>query len=592
MPVVRLLPESVANQIAAGEVIQRPASVIKELVENSIDAGATQVKVVVRDAGRTLIQVIDNGCGMAEDDARLAFERHATSKISQAADLYSLRTMGFRGEALASIAAVAQVELLTRREEDELGVKIVISASKIEEQEPCACAKGSQFSVKNLFFNLPARRNFLKSDNVEMRHVTSEFLRVALAHPSIGLSLTANGVCVYNLAAGNIKRRVADVAGKALTKDLIPIGVETGIVSITGFIGNANAARKNNSDEFFFANERYMRSPYFHKAVADAYKNIIPADHNPAYYIYLSVPAQTIDVNVHPQKTEIKFESESSIWHILNAAVRDSLGKFGIAPTLDFDEGNTLNIPTFSNNTQINIASIPNMMPGANSVYNPFDHESLSTRPSQPTISHLTSNISAAPASHLASPASAPPVSDAQIIQLNAKYIVVAHPDGLMIIDQHRAHERIQYENLSRQVNIGQLPSQRSMFPEVVAMSAEDVCIIEEMSCELGKVGIEYTYDEQAGQIAIEGVPPYIDASEVRGILESLVYDVVNGEADIRANLQDHIVRVLAAHAAIPYGRKLSAEEMRTLIDQLFQTQSPALSPSGKPTYNIIAPNF
>lgn len=636
--VIHLLPDAVANQIAAGEVIQRPASVIKELVENAIDAGATSVKVSVRDAGRTLIQVIDDGCGMNETDARLAFERHATSKISQVTDLYQLHTMGFRGEALASIAAVAQVELLTRRADDELGVKIEIAGSKVTCQEPVATQVGSQFIVRNLFFNIPARRAFLKSDAAEMRHVTQEFLRVALAHPSIALSLSANGTPLFTLPSGNMKQRVSGVVGKALSQELLPIEVETNIISIKGFVGSPDTSRKTNTDQYFFANDRYMRSPYFHKAVIDAYKDIIPPDQTPAYFIYMTVDPKSLDVNVHPQKTEIKFEDETAIWQILNASVRDCLGKFDIMPSIDFDTADQIEIPTYIPDQTVHPHDIPSLTPGSDIVYNPFEQDASSVssrlsshsgdtyssrfnsgdyRPSSRPVTEgwetLYSRMSPSPTSYSVSPDEQSEVivshmgrtsddatlfqPDEQIatpasrfFQHHCRYIVTPVKSGLMFIDQHRAHERIQYEAISQLLSSDRLnPSQQLLFPELLPMNAEDACIIEEMSDELSKAGFDLHYDASQGQLAVTSIPVQLEISHLKPIIESIIFDASNGEVNIHDNLQDYVIRALASQSAIPYGKVLTSEEMSNIYDKLLTCSSPSLSPSGKCTMTIIS---
>ncbi len=634
--VIHMLPDAVANQIAAGEVIQRPASVIKELAENAIDAGATDVKVIVKDAGRTLIQVIDNGCGMSETDARMAFERHATSKISQVTDLYALHTMGFRGEALPSIAAVAQVELLTRRPQDELGVKVEIAGSRVNNQEPVATAVGSQFCVRNLFFNIPARRAFLKSDNAEMRHVTSEFLRVALAHPNVAMSLSSNGTPLYTLSQGDVRQRVSAVVGRALAQELVPIDVETNIVTIKGFIGTPETARKTSSDQYFFANDRYMRSPYFHKAVIDAYKNIIAPDLTPAYFIYITVDPRSIDINVHPQKTEIKFEEETAIWQTLNASVRDSLGKYNIMPSLDFDTAEAIDIPTYVPNQGVNIGDVPPIYPENDVPYNPFEHESVQwnekTSGTQIANNSYTSRMGGGASQHqhqsvsgwedvyrsVYTPSDAENRSVAQAtyaskmnhqpreqqifsneanseasqpgnyFQYSGKYIVTPVRNGLMFIDQHRAHERIQYDTISQQMTQNKNCSQKLIFPEIVPMSAEDACIVEEISSELEHAGMELSYDADKGHLNITAIPAQIDAADVSSFIELLIFDIRNGEANVHEGLMDYVVHTLASKSAMPYGKTLSSDEMASLCSRLFNSQSPSISPSGKRIFTII----
>ena len=609
---IHLLPDSVANQIAAGEVIQRPASVIKELMENSIDAGATDIKVIVQDAGRTQIQVIDDGAGMSETDARLAFERHTTSKITSAQDLYNLTTMGFRGEALASIAAVAQVELLTRQEDEDLGVKIVISGSDVVEQEPCATPKGSRFSVKNLFFNVPARRRFLKSDTAEMRHVSAEFLRVALAHPGVSMSLTANGSALYTLPAGNIKQRVAGVAGLSMAKNLLALDCQTSMVKICGFIGTPETAKKSGGDQYFFANDRYMRCAYFNKAVTDAYKGIIPADNLPAYYIYLSVDPQSLDVNVHPQKTEIKFDDDQAIWKILNAAIRACLNDNNILPQIDFDSGERVEIPTFDPNSVDN--------------YNPFALEreqaaqfantySGVQRPTSGEVrgwetiyeSALGGGTPTGPIS-FESRANAPTTSDEamptrlftpadndlatltpnQFYQYKRRYILRQTDGGLMVIDQHRAHERILYDRMKSMMALAAVESQRLLFPEVMAMGAEDLCVITELSDELGQAGVEVKIDSDAGTISISSIPAMMDVSAARALLESLAYDCRTGEVDVSGDIKDLIAREMSRHSAMPYGREMTGEEMVDMYTRLMSSSDRQMTPDGHRILRVI----
>ena len=601
---IHLLPDSVANQIAAGEVIQRPASVIKELMENSIDAGATTVKVAVQDSGRTLIQVSDDGCGMNETDARLAFERHATSKISSAADLYSLSTMGFRGEALASIAAVAHVELLTRREQDELGLRLELAGSEVTAQEPCVAQKGSVFTVKNLFFNVPARRRFLKTDAAEMRHVVSEFLRVALAHPSVSVSLVSNGATLYNLPAGNAKQRVAGVAGRAMAQNLLPIESETSIVRIHGFVGTPETAKKSGGDQFFFANDRYMRSAYFHKAVLEAYRNIIAPDHSPAYYIYLEVDPQCIDVNVHPQKTEIKFDDDQAIWKILNATICSCLNDNNILPSIDFDSGERVEIPAYVSSGGPSVSS-----------YDPFQREQelkadyannlgrqrdggYQQPPFERSAPHRNweSLYSVIRSQGLPSPeegqagaqgrlfdgGEAPTLGPECFSQLAGRYVVVASGDSLTIVDQHRAHERVQYERIKAMLAKGRVESQRQLIAEQMQFSSSDACIVAELQSELEQMGLDVSIEASEGRVSIESVPALMSVGEVRTFLEDLVEGCRSGEVDVKSDALDVMARRMAAHSAIPSGRKMSAEEMKSLYERLMQTSQPGFSPSGK----------
>lgn len=618
---IHLLPDSVVNQIAAGEVIQRPASIVKELVENSIDAGATDVKVVIRDAGRTLVQVVDNGCGMNESDARLAFERHATSKIQDANDLYSLHSMGFRGEALASIAAVAQVELLTRKEEDDLGVKIDISASVVEQQMPVQTAKGTQFCVKNLFYNVPARRRFLKSDNVEMRHIITEFQRVALAHPDVALTLMSNDVAVYRLTQGNHKQRVVAMAGKALGQQLLPISTETSVVKISGFIGSPETAKKSGGDQFFFVNDRFMKHPYFHRAVMDAYKNIIQTDTIPAYFIYMNVDPNNIDVNIHPQKTEIKFEDENAIWKILNACVRESLGKFNAAPSIDFDTSDSIDIPPMRNDfasvTQPTISSDVNYNPfveemrdnnqsaysaprfnkpqqnaaGWEGLYETFSSKSNDMPLPDISNSAVTIKPDAAPTQQTffeSGMNSSVVGTGAKFFQFKGRYIITQVKSGLMFIDQHRAHERVQYDMLASMIEKRSVPSQQLIFPEIITIGAEDACVIEEISDELLQAGLEVFFDSEQGQLQVKAVPAVIDASDVHLLIDTLLYDYKNGNLNLHSGVMDYVLRMLASQSAIAYGKILTNEEMCDLFDRLFACKLPNYSPQGKPVVIIF----
>ncbi len=608
-----------ANQIAAGEVIQRPASIVKELVENSVDAGATSIRVNVKDAGRTVVQVIDDGCGMSPTDARMAFERHATSKIREAVDLYSLHTKGFRGEALASIAAVAHVDLTTKRDEDELATKIELNASRVMNQESIVAAKGTQIVVRNLFFNIPARRRFLKSDTAEMRHISAEFIRVALAQPEINMTLTSNSMPVYTFPAGNLKQRVSAVAGKALSQSLLPIETETSLVKIRGFVGTPQTAKKTGGEQYFFANGGFMKHPYLHKAVMDAYKNLIPNELTPAYFIYIDVDPQTLDVNIHPQKTEIKFENDSAIWKILNATVHECLGRFNIIPSIDFDEGNAINIPVMNSATELTWT--PAMLDNNEMIYNPFEREqtprtasgngggSSFTAPSRMNVEGWESlykgleNGSNAEAqiynSSIGMTRTEPELfasaldtatasSGEKFIQLKGKYIVTQVQSGLMIIDQHRAHERIQYDEISKMVGSGRCASQTLVFPEQMPLGSEDACIIEEMSVELANAGMETRYDADNGLLVISAVPGMLNASDAQRFIEALLYDFREGEANIRGGIMDYVVKTLASQSALHYGKALSNEEMSSIYNKLFSSSTPSLTPRGKVIFVIL----
>jgi DNA mismatch repair protein MutL len=491
--VIKLLPDSVANQIAAGEVIQRPASVVKELVENSVDAGGKIIKVIIKDSGKTLIQVIDDGSGMSETDARLAFERHATSKITTAQDLFAIRTKGFRGEALASVAAVAMVELRTRLKGSDTGTRISINGSKVEAQEPCSCPAGSSFAVKNLFFNIPARRKFLKSDNTEIRHIIIEFQKIALAHPEISLILDHNETEIYNLVPGNLRQRIVGIFGKQINQDLISLETDTTLVKIKGFIGKPENAKRTYGEQFFFVNNRFMKHPYFHKAVLEAYQNILPPDAIPSYFIYLEADPASIDINIHPTKTEIKFEDERSIWQILMACVREALGRFNITPSLDFDSEILIDIPVRSPSDEIPDAPVIEVNTG----YNPFAGEER-----QGNRTGYIEKFEKESASNWQKLYSSMGKNDRDITQFESysepgrkffqvknRYIICPVKSGLMIIDQKRAHERVLYEKYLGMLNSGQAASQADMFPVEMELNPASLFILKEIEGSLGNLG-------------------------------------------------------------------------------------------------------
>ncbi len=493
--IIKLLPDSVANQIAAGEVIQRPASVVKELVENSVDAGAGNIRVIIKDSGKTLIQIIDDGLGMSETDARLSFERHATSKITNAQDLFAIKTKGFRGEALASIAAVAMVELKTRTRENETGIRIVINGSKVETQEACSAPAGSSFSVKNLFFNIPARRKFLKSDNTELRHIISEFQKIVLAHPDISFSLYHNDSEIYNLTPGNLRQRIVGVFGRQINQDLITLDTETTLVTIRGFIGKPENARRTYGEQFFFVNNRFMKHPYFHKAVVEAYQNILPAETVPSYFIYMDADPASIDINIHPTKTEIKFEDERAIWQILMASVKEALGRFNIGPSLDFDNELLIDIP---------VRSASNHLPPApeiviNKEFNPFAGEdrmngrsSFIDRFEKENTNNWQKLYHPAEGLHPGTPEVKNTELTRKFFQFKNKYIICPVKSGLMLIDQKRAHERILYEKYLNCLVNEQSVSQIEMFPTSVSLDPADYVILNENRRKPGKTWIPY----------------------------------------------------------------------------------------------------
>jgi DNA mismatch repair protein MutL len=588
---IRLLPDSVANQIAAGEVIQRPASVVKELMENAVDAGGKNISVIIKDSGKTLIQVIDDGYGMSETDARLSFERHATSKISSAQDLYAIRTKGFRGEALASIAAVAMVELKTRKADNEAGTMIFISGSKVEAQEPCSCPVGSSFSVKSLFFNIPARRKFLKSENTELRHIINEFQKVVIAHPDIRFSLHHNEREVYNLVPGNQRQRIIGVFGKQISQDLITLETETTLISIKGFIGKPESARRTYGEQFFFVNNRFMKHPYFHKAVAEAYQNILPADTIPSYFIFMESDPASIDINIHPTKTEIKFEDERSIWQILMASVREALGRFNIVPSLDFESEALIDIPvrssadSFPEPPAINVNPLYNPFNGERSAFqrpdfierfekeNIANWEKLYSALEKENEDHETIKISAE--------------TDRKVFQIKNKYIVCPVKSGLMLIDQKRAHERVLYEKFLDCLNKNKAHSQSVLFPVTVELNPADYQVLKEIKDDLKLLGFTINFLEN-DKIIIEGTPSGSAWSDPVEILEIMIEDFKSSRGDLPADAKEKLAASMAGASSVPYGKALTQSEMENLFDSLFACLAPNYSPKGKPVVIII----
>jgi DNA mismatch repair protein MutL len=589
--IIKLLPDSVANQIAAGEVIQRPASVVKELMENAVDAGGRNISVIIKDSGKTLIQVTDNGCGMSETDARLSFERHATSKISSAKDLFAITTKGFRGEALASIAAVAMVELKTRKEGIETGTLVVVNGSKVEAQEPCSCPVGSGFSVKNLFYNVPARRKFLKSDSTELRHIIIEFQKVAIAHSEIRFSLHHNGSEVYNLTPGNHRQRIIGVFGKQINQELITLETDTSLISIRGFIGKPESARRTYGEQFFFVNNRFMKHPYFHKAVAEAYQNILPADAIPSYFIFMESDPASIDINIHPTKTEIKFEDERSIWQILMAAVREALGRFNIVPSLDFDNEALIDIPVRSSTEKI-----PEP-PGIeiNPRFNPFEREELAYQ--RPDFIERFERENTANWEKLYStlekedenPESAGKIREAErkFFQIKNKYIVCPVKSGLMLIDQKRAHERVLYERFMECLSKNRPVSQTELFPLTIELDPVDYSVLEEIRNDLKILGFTIDFAGE-NKILLKGRPSNSVSADLVEMLEIIIEEYKSTRTDPSAGAKEKLAAAMAGASAIPYGKALVQSEMENLFDSLFACSAPNYSPKGKSVINII----
>ena len=600
--IIQLLPDSVANQIAAGEVIQRPASVIKELVENSVDAGAKNIDVAVVDAGRTSIQVIDDGKGMSETDARLAFERHATSKIRQAEDLFNLHTNGFRGEALASIAAVAQVVLKSRQEGEEVGTQLSISGSRFEGQEACSSSVGSVFSVNNLFYNVPARRKFLKSNSTELNNILTAFERIVLVNPQIAFTLHSNNTELFNLKAGNLRQRIIDVFGKRINQDLLPVNVETTMCKITGFVGKPEAARKKGAHQFFFVNGRYMKHPYFNKAVMTAYDRFVPQGEQVPYFLYFDVNPNDIDVNIHPTKTEIKFENEQAIWQILMAAVKESIGMFNDVPSIDFDTEDKPDIPVY-NPDVASSASAPKI--SLNPHYNPFKSSPSSGKPTavkpvdeqwEQLYEGLNDQDSVEREADIFESESETEINTSQSIlaekspahyQYKGKYVMTAVKSGLMIIDQHRAHVRVLYERYLEQIQQQTSHSQKVLFPEVLQFPVSDEVILEKLLPEMSKMGFELD-NLGGGSYAVNAIPTGLDGVNPLHLVQDMVFSAKEKGVKALDEVHQSLALTLARNAAIPQGQVLSNEEMETLVNDLFACSNVNYTPDGKNVLCIL----
>lgn len=579
MDVIHLLPDSVANQIAAGEVIQRPASCLKELVENSLDAGARHIQVVVIDAGRTLLQVIDDGVGMSATDVRMAFERHATSKITEAKDLFDLHTMGFRGEALASICAVAHVEVMTRRAEDEVGTLLEIAGSTVVRQESCQCPVGTNFKVKDLFYNVPARRKFLKTDQTELRNLLQDFYRIVLVYPHVQFTFVQGDEVLVDLPQQTYKQRIEGIFGKSTAKpftgQLVDLQVDTEMVTIHGFVGKPETASRT-AHQYFFVNGRYMRHPYFHKAIMAAYAGMLPGDYIPSYFIYFDINPQAIDVNIHPTKTEIKFQDEQYIFQILVATVREALGKFNIAPSIDFDRVGEVEMPS-SKATK----SVPMPKVVANPGYNPFKR----------TASPFATPVGAVASNPEIEPIAEPKEEVVQLFDLDIaslplyqyadRYILVPGSEGLFFINQHRAHYAILYQKLMLQMVDGKGLKQQVLFPEELHLSADEDVLFRSIMKELEYVGFEF--DQYArNAYSVTAVPVQFGEKSALPILKDILAEVKTVGTPVREQWQKRIATILAEEMAIPYGRHLSELECRDIIQQLFKIPNYRIAPDGK----------
>jgi DNA mismatch repair protein MutL len=596
--IIQLLPDSVANQIAAGEVIQRPASVVKELVENAIDADADEITVIIMDAGRTLVQVIDNGNGMSETDARMAFERHATSKIRMAEDLFSIRTMGFRGEALASIAAVADVELKTRKAEDDIGTKIQIKGSELVNQESTACSVGSNFSVKNLFFNIPARRKFLKGDSTEFGHILSEFKKTALAYPDIKFALYHNDSLVFKLKKANVKQRISDIFGKQTEKYLVPVDSESEILTINGYVGKPETAKKRNDEQYFFVNRRFMRHAYFYKAVLSAYEQIISPDKNPSFFIYFDIEPHHIDINIHPAKIQINFDDTQGIYQILRASVKKALGSFNVVPSIDFDREGYIEMP-YTTDRDIPFVE-PSITDGL--TYNPFEdtsdrfekgqyHGDFKKEKIPDNWEQLYTNFSGQNDSSERSAGNNVALKEAngtaKYFQIRNKYIATPVKSGLMLIHITRAHERIFFEDLTLRVGQENMAVQKLLYPVDLQLTTEDFTILWQCLPAVEELGFEVIPDK-SDTYHISGVPAYLSDLPVKQLFEALLVQIKDDPALLKSSVKEHIAEVFAKKASLSFAKPLAPEEMQYIIDGLFSCHLPNYTNDGRKIIEII----
>jgi DNA mismatch repair protein MutL len=599
--IIQLLPDHVANQIAAGEVVQRPASVVKELLENAVDAKASDIKLIVKEAGKTLVQVIDNGLGMNTTDARLCFERHATSKIRQAEDLFDLHTKGFRGEALASIAAIAHVEMKTKQDQEELGNHIVVEGSKLITQDVAVLPKGTSFAVKNLFFNIPARRNFLKSETVEFRHVMDEFQRVALAHPSISFTLIHNGSELYNLPSSNFRQRIVAIFGGKTNEKLVPVLEDTELVKIAGFVGKPEYAKKNRGEQFFFVNDRYIKSAYLHHAIMNAYEGLLKEGNQPSYFLYLQVPPHTIDINIHPTKTEIKFDDEHSLYAILRSAVKHSLGQFNVAPILDFERDSNLDTPYQYKDKEVDFPTIQ-----VNSGFNPFatekpskslssfgsyknettqsNWESLYVGLKQDTEEIASFSFESEEVTGKLFDENDVETSTNSTYQIHKKYIVSTIKSGMLVINQKRAHQRILYEQFLTNITIQKAASQQLIFPLELYFSSDEMQLLSELRLTLENTGFVFdAFNSDAVQIS--GLPVLMSESEVSIVLEELISNLQNEVPESSFSQSDTIAKSMAKSLAVKTGTYLTEKEQENLVNSLFACKEPNVSPFQKPTF-------
>lgn len=583
--IIQLLPDHVANQIAAGEVVQRPASVVKELMENSIDAGATLITLLIKDAGKTLIQIIDNGKGMSATDARLSFERHATSKIKQATDLFAIQTKGFRGEALASIAAIAHVEMKTKLSSETLGTHLKIEGSKTISQEVVACETGTSIAVKNLFYNIPARRNFLKSAAVETRHIINEFQRVALAHPEIGFSLYHNDNQIYKLNSEVIRKRIVAIFGKKIDEALVPINESTEALEISGFVGKPSAAKKKRGEQFFFVNKRFIKSPYLNHALSSAFEELLGHGYHPTYFLFLEVPPKSIDINIHPTKTEIKFEDEHTLYAILRASVKHSLGQYNVAPVLDFERNSSMDVPYDYKDKS---AAKPKI--NVNPDFNPFKQNKFDKKPGTDQWESLYTGIDIENIevdTTTENQLFAEEGRSAITYQVHSKYIVSSIKSGIVYIHQNLAHQRILYEEFLENITVKGAASQQMLFPLEINFSRSDVLSIKEIQNDLESVGFMFGQFSE-NSIVVKGIPVTITESQIGSIIEQLLEDVQTEIPENSFSQLDIMAKSLAKSLAIKTGAKLDNKEQEEIVNKLFECKQPDISPFGKTTFITV----
>ncbi|WP_343485843.1 DNA mismatch repair endonuclease MutL [Allomuricauda sp. d1] len=600
--IIKLLPDHVANQIAAGEVVQRPASVVKELLENAIDAGATQVKLIVKDGGKSLIQVVDNGVGMSTTDARLSFERHATSKIKSADDLFNLQTKGFRGEALASIAAISHVEMQTKTETDELGTRLKIEGSKMVSQEPITTQKGTSILVKNLFYNIPARRNFLKSNQVELRHITDEFHRVALVHPDIEFHFYNNGAELFNLSETTYRKRISNVIGSKMVERLVPVHEETDVVNISGFICKPEFAKKSRGEQFFFANGRFIKSPYLHHAVVSAFEGLIKPDTYPGYFLYLNVDPSTVDINIHPTKTEVKFENEHALYAMLRSTVKHALGQFNVAPVLDFEHDPNLDTPYDYVQKE---AVLPRVT--VDRGFNPFEQKSTQPMPARPSVKGWENLYAGLSTDDRQSFSSLEFESESEqktfegdyleharqtpTFQLHRKYIVTTIKSGMLVIDQHRAHQRILYEKFLKEITVQEGVSQQLLFPIEVKFSKKELTVLNEIKDSLANIGFIFEDVKKDNRVKLSGVPSIMAEHQIASFLDGLISEYQEGRSHGGTSQAELLAHLLSKNLAIRNGEPLEQESQEALVNDLFSCKEPMLSPSKKKTYITLLVN-